>query len=55
MKRAKKHPPAVPKPRNPLGRSPLLGKGHVHQESRKAPRRRSKAEVARALAGLDDE
>jgi hypothetical protein len=55
MKRAKKHRPAVPKPRNPLGRSPLLGKGHAHQESRKAQRRRGKAEVVRALARLDDE
>ena len=55
MKRARKHAPAVPKPRNPFGRSPLLGKGHAHEESRKARRRRGKADVARDLAGIDDE
>ena len=55
MKRAKKHSPVVPKPRNPLGRSPLLGKSHAHQESRKARRQRGKADVVRALARLDDE
>jgi hypothetical protein len=55
MKRAKRHPPLVPKPRNPLARSPLLGKGHAHAESRKAGRQRGKAEVARALTRLDDE
>ena len=55
MKRAKKHPPVQPKQRNPLGRSPLLGKGHAHVESRKASRRRGRTEIARALAALDDE
>jgi len=55
MKRAKKHPPVVRKPRNPLGRSPLLGKGHAHVASRKAQRQRGKADVARVLARLDDE
>ena len=55
MKRAKRHPTPVPKPRNPLGLSPLLGKGHAHQESRKATRRRDKAELARMLARSDDE
>ncbi|HTI46975.1 MAG TPA: hypothetical protein VMB76_10485 [Casimicrobiaceae bacterium] len=37
MKRAKLHPP--PKPRNPVARSPLLGKGGVHEKSRGAKRR----------------
>jgi hypothetical protein len=55
MKRAKRHPPSVPRPRNPVARSPLLGKGHAHQESRKARRQRAKAELGRAIAHLDDE
>ena len=55
MKRAKRHPTPVPKPRNPLGRSPLLGKGHAHQESRKAKRQRGRAEIGKALAHLADE
>jgi hypothetical protein len=37
MKRAKQH--GVPKPRNPVARSPLLGKGGPHGKSRSAERR----------------
>lgn len=37
MKRAKQHP--VPKPRNPVARSPLLGKGGPHGKSPSALRR----------------
>ena len=37
MKRAKKH--AVPKPRDPVARSPLLRKGGVHEKSKGAKRR----------------
>ncbi|MEO9135957.1 MAG: hypothetical protein ABI316_05070 [Casimicrobiaceae bacterium] len=37
MKRAKQHP--VPKPRNPVARSPLLRKGGPHGKSRSAERR----------------
>jgi hypothetical protein len=55
MKRAKRHPPLVPKPRNPLAGSPLLGKGHAHQESRKAKRQRGRAEIGKVLAHLADE
>jgi hypothetical protein len=55
MKRAKRHPPAVAKPRNPLARSPLLRKGHAHGESRKTKRQRGKAELGKALVQLDDE
>ena len=55
MKRTKRHPPLVPKPRNPLAGSPLLGKGHVHRESRKAKRQRVRAEIGKALAHLADE
>jgi hypothetical protein len=55
MKRAKRHPLLVPKPRNPLAGSPLLGKGHVHQDSRKAKRQRGRAEIRKALAHLADQ
>jgi len=42
MKRAKKHgPPAPPKMRNPVARSPLLGKGGPHGKSRGAKRRQA--------------
>ena len=43
MKRARKHP--VPKPRNPVARSPLLGKGGAHGKSRGALRREANVEV----------
>jgi len=55
MKRAKRHPPIVPKPRNPLARAPLMSKGHAHVESRKAKRQRGRAEIGKALRHLDDE
>jgi hypothetical protein len=37
VKRAKQHP--MPKPRNPVARSPLLRKGGVHGKSTSALRR----------------
>jgi hypothetical protein len=40
MKRARRRAP--PKPRNPVARSPLLGKGGVHQNSRGAARRQER-------------
>lgn len=43
MKRAKSH--AVPKPRNPVARSPLLGKGGPHGKSRGALRREANVEL----------
>jgi hypothetical protein len=49
MKRAKKHPPPNPKPRNPVARSPLLGKGGPHERSPSAKRQRDKRELARKL------
>jgi hypothetical protein len=55
MKRAKRHPLLVPKPRNRLAVSPLLGKGHAHRESRKAKRQRGRAEIGKALEHLADE
>lgn len=40
MKRAKKHRPLVPpKTRNPVARSPLLGKGGPHGKTTSAKRR----------------
>jgi len=55
MKRAKRHPPPLPKPRNPVARSPLLGKGGPHEKSASAKRQRAKAELARELRRLADE
>ena len=43
MKRAKQH--GVPKPRNPVARSPLLGKGGPHGKSRGALRREANVEL----------
>jgi hypothetical protein len=51
MKRAKKHFP--PKARNPVARSPLLGKGGAHGKSTGA--RRRKAKVALAKLARDPE
>ena len=48
MKRAKQHrPPALPKMRNPVARSPLLGKGGAHGKTTAAKRRAAKIELAR--------
>ena len=47
MKRAKQRPP--PKPRNPVARSPLLGKGGAHGKSNAAKRRRAKIELQRLV------
>jgi hypothetical protein len=42
MKRAKLHAPPQPlKPRNPVARSPLLGKGGAHGKSNAARRRQA--------------
>jgi hypothetical protein len=47
VKRAKKHrPPAPPKVRNPVARSPLLGKGGAHGRSTAAKRRAAKVALA---------
>lgn len=55
MKRAKRKPPSPGKPRNPVARSPLLGKGGVHEKSASAKRRRAKLDLAREIRRLDDE
>jgi hypothetical protein len=51
MKRAKRslllRPPAPPKARNPVARSPLLRKGGAHGKSAAAKRRQAKMELAR--------
>jgi hypothetical protein len=43
VKRAKQHAPR--RPRNPVARSPLLGKGGAHGRSTAAKRRRAKVEL----------
>ena len=54
MKRAKKHPPLhVPKPRNPVARSPLLGKGGAHGKTTAAKRRAANVAVAKAVRDPD--
>ena len=45
MKRAKRHPTLAPKVRNPVARSPLLGKGGPHGKSTRAARRRATMEL----------
>jgi hypothetical protein len=47
LKRAKKHPP--PKPRNPVARSPLLGKGGAHGKTTSARRRQANVELQKLL------
>ena len=47
MKRAKLHPP--PKPRNPVARSPLLGKGGMHGKSTRARRRQANMAVQKLM------
>ena len=45
MKRAKRHPPLVPKVRNPVARSPILAKGGPHGKSTRAKRRQANVEL----------
>jgi hypothetical protein len=51
MKRAKQH--AVPKPRNPVARSPLLRKGGAHGKSRGALRRQANVELQKLRRAPD--
>ena len=53
MKRAKKHAPPLPKPRNPVARSPLMGKGGAHGPTTAAKRRRAKVELAQLQRNPD--
>jgi hypothetical protein len=48
MKRARMHTqPAAPKPRNPVARSPLLGKGGPHGKTNAALRRQANVELVK--------
>jgi hypothetical protein len=48
MKRAKLHTlPAAPKPRNPIARSPLLGKGGPHGKTNAALRRQANIDLVK--------
>jgi hypothetical protein len=49
VRRAKRHRvTAATKPRNPVARSPLLGKGGVHGKTTRAKRRRATIDLAKA-------
>jgi hypothetical protein len=52
MKRAKQHTP--PKPRNPVARSPLLGKGGAHGKSNAAKRRRARIDLQKLSRESDE-
>ncbi len=55
MKRAKRHAAReVPKPRNPVARSPLLRKGGAHGKTTAAKRRQAKVELARIARNPDE-
>jgi len=54
VKRAKKHrPPAPPKQRNPVARSPLLRKGGAHGKTTAAKRRQAKIALAKVAREPD--
>lgn len=53
MKRARKLKP--PRQRNPVARSPLLGKGGPHERSSSSKRQKAKRELARSLKDLERE
>jgi hypothetical protein len=54
MKRAKRHRPLqVPKVRNPVARSPLLGKGGAHGKTVAAKRRAANIALAKQVREPD--
>jgi hypothetical protein len=54
MKRAKKHrAPHPPKMRNPVARSPLMGKGGAHGKTTAAKRRQAKVELGKMARDPD--
>jgi hypothetical protein len=54
VKRAKRHrAPALPKTRNPVARSPLLGKGGAHGKSTAAKRRAANVALAKQARDPD--
>ncbi|MFO1312468.1 MAG: hypothetical protein U1F41_10455 [Burkholderiales bacterium] len=57
MKRAKRlslHPPSRPLVRNPVARSPLLGKGGAHGKTTRAKRRLARMELAKVDPRAED-
>ena len=54
MKRAKKHrAPTLPKTRNPVARSPLLGKGGAHGKATAAKRRAANVALSKQARDPD--
>jgi len=54
VKRAKRHrPPELPAVRNPVARSPLLGKGGAHGKSTAAKRRAANVALAKQARDPD--
>jgi len=54
MKRARRRgPPAPPKQRDPVARSPLLAKGGAHGKTTRAKRRAAKVALAKELRTPD--
>jgi hypothetical protein len=53
VKRAKRHAPPTPKVRNPVARSPLLGKGGAHGKTTAAMRRQAKVALGKAARDPD--
>jgi hypothetical protein len=53
VKRAKRHAPPPPKVRNPVARSPLLGKGGAHGKTTAARRRQAKVALGKAARDPD--
>ena len=53
MKRARKQ--AIAKPRNPVARSPLLGKGAAHGKSTAAKRRKAKVDLQKLARETEPE
>mgnify|MGYP005606184205 CR=1 FL=1 len=55
MKRAKRHGvPQPPKQRNPVARSPLLGKGGAHGKTTAAQRRAANVALAKQVRDPDE-
>ena len=54
MKRARKHP-RPPRQRNPVARSPLLGKGGPHERTASAKRQQAIRELRRAIDEFEKE
>jgi hypothetical protein len=54
MKRARKRRlPYIPKPRDPVARSPLLGKGGAHGKTTRAKRRAARVALAKEVRDPD--